>query len=69
MLSKIVSNFLAGMNTSAIPNQDDVARKMLLKMFKRFNGLLAMNCIFKMSFVDFARKRKATAVEKRDVRM
>ena len=53
MIGKIVSNFLAGMNTGAIPNQDDVAWHMPLQVFECLKDLLTMNCTFKMSFVDF----------------
>jgi len=54
MLDRIVSNFLAGMNASAIPNQDDAAVDVPLQVFESFNNLLATDSTFKMSFINFA---------------
>lgn len=68
MVGKIVLDFLAGMNSSSIPNQNDLAWKVSLQMVERFNDLLTFHGTLKMSLVDSARKgqchgcRQSTAI-------
>ena len=54
MFRKMVLHLLASVDACSIPNQNDPARNVSLKMFESFNDFLTVNCTFKMSFVDFA---------------
>lgn len=68
MVGQIPLNFLAGMNASSIPNQNDLAWKVSLEMLECCNDLLAFHGAIKVSFVDFARqgqrhgRRESTAI-------
>jgi hypothetical protein len=56
MIGKISTDFLAGMNASSIPNQNDLGWNMPLQMLESLNDLLAFDRSVKVSFVDPARQ-------------
>jgi hypothetical protein len=55
MVLQIGFGDLTAMDPGPIPNQDDFACYVSVKMIQRFDQFLAVDRTFKMSFVDFAR--------------
>ena len=56
MIGKIGSDFFTDMNTSSIPNQNDLTWDIPLQMLKSFNNLFAFDRSVKVPFVDPARQ-------------
>jgi hypothetical protein len=56
MIGKIGSDFFTGMNTSSIPDQNDLTWNMPLQMLESFNGLFAFDRSIKVPFVNPARQ-------------
>ena len=55
MVLEIGFGHLATMDPGPIPNQDDLACYVSVKMVQRLDQFLAVDRTFKMSFVDLAR--------------
>jgi hypothetical protein len=56
MVGKIGADFFTGMNTSSIPDQNDLAWNVPLQVLESFNDLLAFDRSVKVPFVNPARQ-------------